>query len=165
MLGAVIGFLKANPTETVIMSVKEEYDASGNTRTFEQTFDSYVAKNTSRWLPGTGIPKLGDARGKIVLLRRFGARGLPKGIDASVWPGNATFTNGKLRVQDNYNVRNNEDKWTAITGLLAEANSGPAGTLFLNFTSGSKPGPLGIPSITRVSNDINAHLATATEFS
>ena len=40
VLNATIGFLNANPGETVMMSVKEEYDASGNTRSFEATFDS-----------------------------------------------------------------------------------------------------------------------------
>ncbi len=45
VLNAVIGFLNSNPSETVIMSVKEEHTPSGNTRSFEQTFDSYVAAN------------------------------------------------------------------------------------------------------------------------
>ena len=50
---------------------KEEYNASNTTRSFEKTFDAYVQKNPSKWDLGNNIPKLGDIRGKIRLLRRF----------------------------------------------------------------------------------------------
>jgi 1-phosphatidylinositol phosphodiesterase len=72
------------------MSVKEEYDASNTTRSFESTFDSYVQKNPSKWDLGTNIPTLGDVRGKIRLLRRFSA-GTAKGINATSWADNTTF--------------------------------------------------------------------------
>ena len=84
VLHVVTGFLTNNPTETVIMSVKEEYDPKGNTRTFEATFDSYVAKSPGKWLLTSNIPTLDQARGKIVLFRRFPATSIPKGLDLSV---------------------------------------------------------------------------------
>ena len=118
VLNATIGFLNSNPGETVIMSVKEEHTPSGNTRSFEATFDSYVAQNPSKWHLGSGIPTLTQARGKIVLFRRFGASSTPKGINASNWPDNTTFsTGGTLRVQDRYNVSNNDSKWAAISRI------------------------------------------------
>ncbi len=61
------------------------------TRTFEQTFDAYVKKAPSSWSLGTAVPALSDARGKIVLVRRFAAAA-PKGIDATKWADKATFT-------------------------------------------------------------------------
>lgn len=40
-------FLSNNPTETIIMSIKEEYNPDKNTKNFEEVFDSYVKKNTT----------------------------------------------------------------------------------------------------------------------
>jgi len=161
VLNATLGFLNTNPGETVIMSVKEEYVASGNTRSFEATFDSYVARNPAKWLLSSGIPTLDHARGKIVLFRRFGASSTPKGIDASNWPDNTSFsTGGMLRVQDNYTVSSNDTKWSSILAILNEARYGGPNTLYVNFSSGHSSGLFGIPNITGVSNNINPRLTT-----
>lgn len=161
VLNAAFAFLNSNPGETVIMSVKEEYNPSNNTRTFEQTFDAYVAKNPSRWYLGSGIPTLSQARGKIVLFRRFGASALPKGIDASNWPDNTAFQTGNfLRVQDSYNVSNNDTKWNQILVILNEAHYGGPNTLYVNFASGVQSGAFGIPNIPAVSNTINPRLSS-----
>jgi len=90
-----------------------------------------------------------------VLLRRFGASALPLGIPAASWADNATFSSGDLSVQDCYKVTDNNSKWNSLTALLSEALSGPSGRLYLNFSSGYKPGIFGIPSITTVVNFIN----------
>jgi 1-phosphatidylinositol phosphodiesterase len=158
VLADVTRFLAANAGECVILSIKQEYDPKGNTRTFEQTFDAYVAKAPERWLLSDRIPTLAEARGRIVLFRRFRAAKLPKGIDASVWPDNASFTAGALRVQDIYHVPDNGTKWAAIQSLLNEAKNGSSTTFYINFASGSQT-TLGIPSITAVSKDINPRLA------
>lgn len=164
VLNAVIGFLNAHPTECVLMSVKEESDPSGNTRTFEATFDSYVQKNPARWYLADTIPTLSQAQGKIVLLRRFGAGSLPKGIPATNWADNTTFTinntHSQLRVQDYYNVPDANAKWNAASSLLTEAPNANANTLYLNFTSGYVPGFLGLPSITTVSNAVNPKIVS-----
>ncbi len=160
VLNATIGFLNSNPNETVIMSVKEEHTPSGNTRSFEATFDWYVAKNPTKWHLGAGLPTLNQARGKIVLFRRFGASSTPKGINASSWPDNTTFsTGGTLRVQDRYNVSNNDTKWSQILAILNEARYGGPNTLYDNFASGVQS-VFGIPSITNVSNNINPRLTS-----
>ncbi|ROH98488.1 MULTISPECIES: phosphatidylinositol-specific phospholipase C [unclassified Chryseobacterium] len=163
VLNACYAFLNSHPSETIIMSVKEEYDASNTTRSFEQTFDSYIQKNPSQWDLGTGIPNLGDVRGKIKLLRRFSA-GTSKGINATSWADNTTFeinnSGAPLKVQDYYKVTNNDDKWTGISNLLNEAKNNTGDRLFINFTSGYKPGIFGIPSIPTVSNAINPKLKT-----
>lgn len=161
VINATTAFLDANPSETVIMSVKEEYTSSGTTRSFEATFDTYVAKNPAKWLLTSSIPTLNDARGKIVLFRRFGASVTPKGIDASNWPDNVAFsTGGTLRVQDVYNVPSNDPKWASILAILNEARYGGPAPLYVNFASGVKSGTFGIPSIPTVSNNINPRLAT-----
>ncbi len=161
VLNAVYAFLNANPGETVIMSVKEEHTAENTTRSFESTFDSYVALNPAKWLLSSSIPTLQQARGKIVLFRRFGAATTPKGIDATNWPDNTSFsTGGTLRVQDSYVVSNNDTKWASIQQILNEARYGGPNTLYVNFTSGYVSGLFGIPNITSVSNNINPRLTT-----
>ncbi|CAH0223242.1 phosphatidylinositol-specific phospholipase C [Chryseobacterium sp. WG14] len=163
VLTACYSFLESHPSETIIMSVKEEYDASNTTRSFESTFDSYIQKNPSKWDLGTNIPNLGQVRGKIKLLRRFSA-GTAKGINATSWADNTTFeinNNGApMKVQDYYKVTNNDDKWAGISSLLNEAKNDGSNKLFVNFTSGYKPGIFGIPSIPTVSNSINPKLKT-----
>ncbi|MGU3375507.1 phosphatidylinositol-specific phospholipase C [Chryseobacterium sp. M5A1_1a] len=160
VLNACYTFLESHPSETIIMSVKEEHDASNTTRTFEKTFDSYVQKNPSKWNLGTNTPTLGEVRGKIRLLRRFSAE-TAKGINATAWADNTTFDiNTQLKVQDYYKVTNNDDKWNGISNLLNEAKSNTGDKLFINFTSGYKPGIFGIPSIPTVSNNINPKLKT-----
>ncbi|WP_241331691.1 phosphatidylinositol-specific phospholipase C [Chryseobacterium arthrosphaerae] len=163
VLNACYDFLNSHPSETIIMSVKEEYDASNTTRSFEQTFYSYVQKNSAKWDLGTTIPNLGDVRGKIKLLRRFSAN-TAKGINATSWADNTTFeinnSAAQLKVQDYYKVTNNDDKWNGILNLLNEAKNDTTGKLFINFTSGYKPGIFGIPSIPTVSNSINPKLKT-----
>lgn len=164
VLNACNTFLNNNPGECIIMCVKEEHTPTDNTRSFEATFDSYTQQNPGRWLLSATVPTLGSARGKIVLLRRFGAGNTPKGIDATNWADNTTFTisNGQaeLQVQDYYKVTDNNTKWNAITSLLTAARSGNSQTLYINFSSGYKPLIFGIPSITTVSDFINPKLGT-----
>ena len=65
-------FLTDRPSETVIMSVKEEYEPEKNSRSFEDTLKEYIAEYTKRkFHVGKDIPNLGQVRGQIVLLRRF----------------------------------------------------------------------------------------------
>src|SRR5271170_2256428 len=131
-------FLGEYPSECIVMSVKEESVPSHNTRTFEDTFSSYVANDPQRWMLGAEIPILKDAKGNIVLLRQFPTRTLPKGLDATSWPVNSTFTidsPAKLRVQDNYIVPDNPGKLAAIQSFYSEAASATGDILYLNFTS------------------------------
>ncbi|WP_068944984.1 phosphatidylinositol-specific phospholipase C [Chryseobacterium capnotolerans] len=163
VLNACYAFLESHPSETIIMSVKEEHDPSNTTRSFESTFDSYVQKNPSKWNLGTNIPTLGEVRGKIRLLRRFPTQAA-KGINATSWADNTTFEinnpGAQLKVQDYYKVTNNDDKWNGISTLFNDAKNSNSDRLFINFTSGYKPGIFGIPSIPTVSNAINPKLKT-----
>ncbi len=154
VIGAVQAFLKANPAECVILSVKEESTAAGNTRTFEQTLTTYLAENPALWSLGEDIPTIAQARGKIVFFRRFRSSSA-LGIDASTWPDSSTFTFGKIRVQDRYQVTSNDAKWAAFTALLDETPN--RDLLRLDFSSGVGS-VFGLPNIPNVSNDINPRL-------
>lgn len=158
VLQSVASFLEAHPSETVIMSVKEEHNPEGNTRSFAETFTTYVGRNSSIWSLGSEVPKLNDVRSKIVLLRRFNDPD-NRGIEAapSVWPDDSTGTLAgppRIRIQDVYKVWNRGNKWSYITSLFSEMPSNP-GTLYLNFASGYSPWTLGIPDIPHVGNYIN----------
>ncbi len=159
VLQNVYDFLAANPTEAIIMSVKEEQPESGSTNTFEQTFDTYTAQHPERWYLGATIPTLDTVRGKIVLLRRFSATTTPKGLDATVWSDNTTFTidngNAQLRIQDYYDVPDDDAKWTAISGLLTEAPAGSMTELYINHTSAYEDADGGLENIPSVSDVIN----------
>jgi 1-phosphatidylinositol phosphodiesterase len=157
VLNPIDSFLAANPNECVMMVVKEEHTPDGNTRTFAETFQSYLAANPARWWTGTTVPTLTDARGKIVLVRRFG--GYSGGINATNWPDNTAFLVNNLAVEDQYVVPDNNVKWerilTSLGNAVAQTN---ANILHLTHTSGYRSGLFGIPSITTVSNNINPRI-------
>lgn len=160
-LATMFAFLDAHPTETVIVSIKEESVPVHPTRRFEDTFAAYVAQAPERWHLDPAVPRLGEVRGKLVLLRRFDATAVPLGIDASPWANNASFAvnnAARLQVQDEYEVADNHAKWAAITKLLGDARAdGDDATLYLDYTSGFQTID-GLSNITSVSDDINARL-------
>lgn len=159
VLDQVGGFLRHNPGECVILSLKEEHIPEDNTRSFEETFDSHVAAAPGKWWLGARVPALKDVRGKIVLLRRFAAAA-DKGINATRWPDNTSFRESLLCVQDHYRVGDNGRKWKLVEAACKAAMTDQnADILHLNFTSGYKLQLFGIPSIPAVSSVIGPQLA------
>ncbi|SPO30604.1 related to 1-phosphatidylinositol phosphodiesterase precursor [Ustilago trichophora] len=143
VLSQVYDFLVANAGETVLMSVKQENNMAG----FLDSVFSYINQNPSKWYLGTGMPKLGDVRGKIVLISRFGSSdSQPGGIHPPIWPDssnspfNYTLPDGTtVMTQDWYNISSLSaipTKLSLITTLLSSSGSDPA-ILGLNFTNGS----------------------------
>lgn len=82
-------FLKENPTETVIVSIK--MDSGVNVKDFYKSFRSrYIDTQKDLWYTENKIPKLEAVRGKIVLMRRcmLGTNDLSSvdnGLDFSYW--------------------------------------------------------------------------------
>ncbi|MGJ1269768.1 phosphatidylinositol-specific phospholipase C [Sphingobacterium spiritivorum] len=157
-------FLQAHPSETIVMSVKEEHTPSGNSMTFEERFIKYTDTYSGLFSLDADIPSLQQARGKIVLLRRFSSS-QALGIQAyNGWSDNTSFTiqnqESILQVQDAYQVSSNTDKWNAIHTLLNTSKNADmaSGTLFLNFSSGYQKKLWVIPNIPSVSNEINPKL-------
>jgi 1-phosphatidylinositol phosphodiesterase len=118
LLAEIYGFLDANPSETLIMSIKREGIGKGTDQILSKYLHSeqrYCA-DANRWWTEPRIPRLGEARGKIVLWRRYGnddslngeydGRGF--GLDAAGWPDNCadepTAGPGIARVQDFYEI-------------------------------------------------------------
>ena len=163
VLDTTFSFLDAHPTETIVMSVKQEADDNGATQSFEATFDDYVTKQALRWYTEDSVPSLGQVRGEIVLLRRFTAEQTPLGIDGSAWADNTTFTlnnaSSTLRIEDAYTVSDPSTKWDAITSLFGEARAGDPATFYITYTSGYEMNGV-LPDIPSVANEINQMLDT-----
>lgn len=117
LLDELYVFLDANPTETLLLSVKREGTGRGTDQQLSQhLFKRYCGgEEARRWFTEPRIPYLGEVRGKIILIRRFhvheallrehGGKGW--GIDASAWPDNcadATTGSGLIRIQDFYEM-------------------------------------------------------------
>ncbi|KAI2635138.1 phosphatidylinositol-specific phospholipase C [Xylaria nigripes] len=114
LVDTVYSFLDANPSETIIMSVKRE----GTGRGTDEKLSKILKENfydSKRWYTDPRIPKLGEVRGRIILLRRhfndeslnheWNGRGW--GLDGSDWPDNCEdgrVGSGIARVQDFYEV-------------------------------------------------------------
>jgi 1-phosphatidylinositol phosphodiesterase len=157
VLAEVAAYLLARPGESVMVSIKPEHIAARNTRSFEDTFRAHHDANRAVWWVEPRLPALGEARGRMVLVRRFHSSG-PLGIDASDWPLNATFSRGVIRVQDIYRIDDPAEKWRAFTAHAAASAEAPPGVLFLNHASGISPGLLGHPRITGTASALNARL-------
>jgi 1-phosphatidylinositol phosphodiesterase len=154
VLKVCLDFLKEHPKETIVMSVKPEYDPSNNTRTFEQTFLWYLKQyecGDKWWLEGT-MPTLGQVRGKIVLFRRFptdhkdGEEEKVLGLKALPFEDDKTFSiddTVDMMIQDQWKVPTlfaRSDKWSAINALLQDAKNGSDDVLYVNFCSGTSSG-------------------------
>lgn len=150
-LDEVYQFLQHNPSETVIVSIKQEGsdDWNNDQDEFGKTiWDKYVGKNKDKWYLNTDIPRLGDARGKAIIFRRFGVKdeNLKKefGFDASYWKYNTIKDERDLfAVQDFCEVNSAEDIPKKIEYINDFSKSAEDyikdndNRLYLNFTSAS----------------------------
>lgn len=66
-------FLENNPGETIIFTVKQEY-GEDSVADFQNLLNTYIEKDEDKWLltDARFLPTLKEARGKLVLLRRYG---------------------------------------------------------------------------------------------
>lgn len=146
LLKDVYAFLDANPTETVLVSLKREGTGKGDDARFSRCLrDSarYLGgENAGRWFTEPRIPRLGEVRGKCVLVRRFGLHealrsehgGRGWGIDGSAWPDNcedAPTGSGLIRIQDFYEVTESTNIQRKID--LARAHLEKSGEQFFSL--------------------------------
>ena len=146
VLNQCYAFIDAHPTETVILAVKQEH-GDESVAAFEALLDAYVQNSPSHWLLTDTIPTLGEARGKLVLMRRYedeAGLGVTAGIPL-LWPNQnghddtslntAAADNGSYRlwVQDRYEY-DTEDKWAAFLAGI-EQNGAEGGDIALHFLS------------------------------
>ncbi len=142
-------FLDEHPTEVVLFCVKHEHGEFPISE-MQALLAAECAEESGKWLLSDKLPTVGEARGKIVLLRRYGDdaglgadAGVPfawsdqggsenptEDVDANV-PGDLL-----LWVQDRYEY-DTDDKWNAfLAGLSIGTEDGEAAVHFLS-TKGS----------------------------
>ncbi|POR31992.1 1-phosphatidylinositol phosphodiesterase [Tolypocladium paradoxum] len=167
MLEDLYRFLDENPSEALIMSLKREGTGKGSDGQMGKYLEhSYVDKRRDRWWTEPKIPTLGQARGKIVVVRRFGLDddmrdscwdGRGWGIDAHQWPDNCedgTGGNGRFRIQDFYEISESQnidkkihysrgqleraaEQAFALAGMPDHQPDAEAPPFFVNFLSAS----------------------------
>lgn len=170
-------FLDAHPTETIIFAVKQEH-GDEPVKSFEAMLKLLTVDApdllfggtdyADRWLLTDHIPTVGETRGKIVLMRRYGDEaelgaegGIPliwadqRGHDDvslhTVAEDNGSYT---LWVQDRFKY-GTEDKWAAFTAGMASGGT-DENALSLNFLSTNGTAAYGHPH--RYAKDLNARL-------
>ncbi|MEV7535818.1 MULTISPECIES: phosphatidylinositol-specific phospholipase C [Streptomyces] len=125
VLVACRDFLAAHPSETVLMRVKQEYSEESDA-TFRAVFDDYLDRRGWRSLfrIGDGLPLLGEARGRVVLL-----------ADNAGLPGLRWADSRYFAVQDDWNALP-DAKYPKIQAHFRAAVASP-GPLYVNFVSTS----------------------------
>lgn len=123
VLNACRDFLRAHPTETVLMRVKQEY-SEVSAEEFRQVFVSYLDGKGYRSLfrLDAGLPTLGDARGRVVLLADSDGLGGVRYADPALFD-----------VQDDY-MAEPIGKYPKVEAQFRKAVAQP-GKLFVNYVS------------------------------
>lgn len=83
------GFLDENPSEAIVFQFKND-SAKEMEKCFDNLYHTYIVPDCRYWYLADSVPALGDARGRIILLRRcskYDDRAYPlgTGIDFSAW--------------------------------------------------------------------------------
>ncbi|KAK6339653.1 hypothetical protein TWF718_009048 [Orbilia javanica] len=161
-------FLTAHPTETVLCSIKWDYDGSGQPSDFESLLESlFNDGGYGDWHTSSTLPKLDDVRGKIVLLRRYSGK-LGFYMDVSNNTPDHTDSTGQFRVQDFYSPSTLPDgtpdydkKWNAVKNFLNTHQPFGSAQLNLNFLSAVNIEGINVlykPAVW--ANEINARMHT-----
>ena len=123
VLGACRDFLSAQPSETVLMRLKQEYSEE-SPEAFRAVFDDYLDARGYRSLFGldSTLPELGGARGTVVLLG-----------DSDGLPGVRYGDPAVFDVQDDY-TKEPEAKFGLVADQFRKAASQP-GAFYVNYVS------------------------------
>lgn len=149
-------FLKENPSETILFSLKRDNGSSQ-----EKVFDLFFNKHLSDkiWYKENRIPSLGEARGKIVLIRRCCIDSSNSdysdnntGLNFSTWkdqsklykggfdiipiPTSENSSAGNYLLQDMYKLKP-KDKWEKAVLPLLEKTIEHSGFVLNFFTASS----------------------------
>jgi 1-phosphatidylinositol phosphodiesterase len=177
VLDDCINFLNQNPTETIILLIKQNSDST-ETTAFSTLITSKRYLNNSKYggriYLGESIPDLDTVRGKIVWVRRY-VRYEPQyhseGINLEKWNAqNSYFTYGiingiTVKIQDAYNylTKDVEGKLDMFDRAARDSTANPE-YLVLNLTS-AVGGPTSIqPHPKAIADIINPALIASSYF-
>lgn len=127
------GFLEENPSELLLVSIKEDADSKGSERAFSEVLEEMLLSSdaVSR---ATELPEtVGAGRGMMHIISRYSGAtiGLPcyRG-----WTDDDSFEISGIYVQDNYKLDTTEEKISDIEKTLEVSRLGEY-DLVLNYTS------------------------------
>lgn len=164
-LSACYAFLEENATETVLLLLRAD-DESMSVRSVQLLLDAYIREAPQYWLLTDRVPTLGEARGKLVLLRGWedeiglcSAAGIP-----CLWrdQSGAEDVNLNAAAQDQGSymlwVQDRSDydadaKWAAFLGGVRSTENG---AVSLNILGTTGEGAYGHPY--EYARDLNARL-------
>lgn len=141
VLEDMYAFLNANPSETLIVSVKQDYGNDINA--LANDVNTLIDLRSNYWFTGYYTPNLGSVRGKCVLATRISEVG--RGISLS-WGDQGSdggaVDSGWMKVQDRYKM-GASSKWSnAVKPMLDETK--PNGVWYVNFLSTTGGGIAGV---------------------
>ncbi len=154
-LTTISGRLTSNSSDFAIVLMRNENDGSN-----WATKVAAVINQFSNIIPFSKDLRLGDVRGKIIVLSRDY---FAEGYKIDYWSDNTTrdvkSANGvDFVVQDDYQVEDATAKSTAITNLLTEARTNNStNRMFINHTSGYTGSTGTSSNITSNANTCNTH--------
>ena len=127
-LDDVNGFLDSNPTEIIIIGLKQEKSDGGeNTRSMSDTLDAYLNGNRRFLREWKSSITVGEARGKFIIMSNF-------------WAFDDHGLNyNNFYVQDDSYLTTNWDlygRWESIWQHLSDARSGDKNSFYINYLSG-----------------------------
>ncbi len=149
VLEDMYSFLASNPSETVIVSVKQ--DAGDDINALANDVNTLINLKSNYWYTGTNTPKLGDVRGKCVLASRITqvGRGIALNWSDQGSDGEAVDT-GSIKVQDRYNMGTSKKWYNAAKPMLDETK--PDGKWYVNFFSTTGAGISGVATCSNAMN-------------
>jgi hypothetical protein len=110
----------------------------------------------------TSETKLGDVRGKIVLLRRFEG-GQDVGFDLTYWPEDQCFRSAAppfYDIEDRYKSPGVDDKFDYVVDHIEKARRGGPGELYITFSSAVGPTARGYSK--KINPRLNDYLAESS---
>ena len=129
-LNAITSFLQNHKTDTVLFRLKEENEKTTGTN-LSSTLRSYLRKfRKFHFLPNLNYIKLGEARGKFVILsdhKQFHRQGL-------------IYSSFNIQDVIMNNIEELHSKWISILNQLKIARNGDPYMFFINYLSGSADG-------------------------
>ena len=154
-------FLEENPSETIIFQFKND-SGKENETCFDNLFYTYIKGNKNKWFLENRVPALGEARGKIVLIRRCKMHKkdeftpLNTGIDFSRWLEQDTAQphplpletggehNAEFIIQDRYKYKP-IPRWNECIKPFLDHSAPFNGKYIINYlsTAGGLKGPRG----------------------
>ena len=153
-----IEFLRQHPNECIIMSVKKEQEARKGSLPFTTIFANYVRQANDVWYLKHEIPRMGDVRGRIVLLSR--ERDLGGKTDDGL--GGLTLWKHFI-VEDHYSVPTAfhlPKKWDYVKANVDAAGRPHGAKCHLTYTNGVGGGGLPYAVARYINKRLFNHITT-----